>query len=264
MATVLDRIVAAKRREVEQAKERLAEAELQQRAREAPEVRDFVAALREGSAVSLIAEVKKASPSAGVLRDPFDPVEIARIYEGHGARAISVLTDAPFFQGSLDDLRAVRAAVSLPVLRKDFLIEPYQVFEARAAGADAVLLIAEVLEDSALAQLLTLTRELGMEALVELYEPQNLPRVVEAGAAVVGINNRDLRSFTTNLEHTLALRDQVPPDRVVVSESGIHSRSDVVRLEQAGVDAILVGEALMRSDDIGASIRRLLCDTPSD
>jgi indole-3-glycerol phosphate synthase len=194
------------------------------------------------------------------LRDPFDPVAVARTYEAHGARAISVLTDTPFFQGSLDHLRAVRAAVSLPVLRKDFLIDPYQIFEARAAGADAVLLIAEVLDDERLAMLLALSRQLGMEALVELYEAENLPRVVDAGAKVVGINNRDLRSFTTDVEHTLRLRDCVPPDRILVSESGIKTRGDVVRLQQAGVDAILVGETLMRSTDIAASIRVLLND----
>lgn len=263
MSTVLEKIVDAKRHELQQAKQRVSAAALERRAEAAPAVRDFAAALTAGPSIRLIAEVKKASPSAGVLRDPFDPVEIARTYEVHGARAVSVLTDAPFFQGSLDDLRAVRSAVSLPVLRKDFLIDPYQVLEARAAGADAVLLIAEVLADAQLAELLALTRDLGMEALVEFYEAENLSRVLDVGAAVVGINNRDLRSFSTDLEHTLRLRELVPPDRVLVSESGIKTRDDVLRLEQAGVDAMLVGETLMRSRDIPASIRALLHEAPS-
>ena len=214
--------------------------------------------LSAGPPIRLIAEVKKASPSKGVIRDDFDPVAIARIYQQHGAACLSVLTDRPYFQGSLEYLRQVRAAVDLPVLRKDFIIDPYQVIEARAAGADAVLLIAECLDDDLLERLYNAILDLGMTPLVELYEPANLARVLRVGARLVGINNRDLRTFQTDLEHTLRLRRQIPPERIVVGESGIRSRQDVERLEAAGVQAMLVGETLMASPDIGAAVDELL------
>jgi indole-3-glycerol phosphate synthase len=202
--------------------------------------------------------VKKASPSAGVIRENFDPVSIARIYEEHGAACISVLTDEPYFQGRLEYLTQVRAAVSLPVLRKDFILDSYQLVEARAAGADAVLLIAECLDDCQLRKLHNEAVELGMTPLVELYEPENLQRVLDAGATLVGVNNRDLRSFKVDLEHTIRLRQRVPDECVLVSESGIKSKADVDRLQAAGVQAILVGESLMREADIGAAVDRLL------
>jgi indole-3-glycerol phosphate synthase len=258
MTTILDTIVAQKRREVAEAKASVPEEALGQRAAAAPPVRDFYAALTRTGPIRLVAEVKRASPSKGVLRTDFHPVAIARTYQQHGAVAISVLTDQAHFQGSLEDLARVRAAVELPVLRKDFIIDPYQVVEARAAGADAVLLIAECLDDAALRLLHARIIALGMTPLVEFFEPANLPRVLAAGARVVGINNRDLRTFRTDLEHTLRLRAQVPADRCLVSESGIRTRQDAQRLEAAGVQAMLVGEALMASADIGTAVDELL------
>jgi indole-3-glycerol phosphate synthase len=255
MSTILDRIVAYKCAEVAAARQRLPEAQMEARAAAGPPVRDFRAALEARPGVAVIAEVKKASPSAGVLRADFDPAAIAHTYAAHGAACISVLTDGPSFQGSLADLERVRAAVEVPLLRKDFLLDRYQLLEARAAGADAVLLIAEVLDGEALPRLLRQARELGMQALVELYDAANLPRVLAAGAQLVGVNNRDLRTFDTWLEHTLELAPQVPRDVCLVSESGIRGRSDVKRLRAAGVRAILVGESLMRAADVGAKLR---------
>jgi indole-3-glycerol phosphate synthase len=257
-ATLLDRIVASKRQELEANRRRLPLEELEAQAKDAPPVRDFRAALAGPGPIQLIAEVKKASPSARVIREDFDPVGIARIYQDHGAACLSVLTDAPFFQGHLSYLARVRASVVIPLLRKDFLIDEYQVVEARLAGADAILLIAEILDDATLRALLGRARELGMSALVELHDPANLPRVLAAGAELVGINNRDLRHFGTDLEHTLRLRDRVPPEVLLVSESGIRTRRDVERLQEAGVTAILVGESLMRAPDIGLAVERLL------
>jgi len=256
--TVLDKIVAAKRREIAAARERIPEAELRRRADQSPPPRDFFAALAKPGPIRLIAEVKKASPSAGVIRSDFDPVGIAQIYAEHGASCLSVLTDEPYFQGRLEHLEQVCSAVALPVLRKDFILDSFQLLEARAAGADAVLLIAECLDDCQLRKLHNETIELGMTPLVELYEPENLERVLEAGATLIGVNNRDLRTFHVDLEHTLRLRKRVPDHCVMVSESGVKTREDVERLEAAGVDAILVGESLMREPDIGAAVRRLL------
>ncbi|HEV3162794.1 MAG TPA: indole-3-glycerol phosphate synthase TrpC [Isosphaeraceae bacterium] len=258
MATILDEIVASKRREVELARQRMPLEELEIQAASAPPVRDFRAALAGPGPIRLIAEVKKASPSAQVIRSDFDPIAIARAYQAHGAACLSVLTDAPYFQGHLSYLARIRASVAIPLLRKDFLLDEYQVVEARLAGADAVLLIAEILDDATLAALLARARALGMAALVEFYDEPNLARVLDAGADLIGINNRDLRSFRTDLEHTLRLRDRIPPEVVLVSESGIRSRADVERLEAAGVSAILVGETLMRSEDIGLAVERLL------
>lgn len=257
MSNVLDRIVVKKREEIEEARRRRPLAELERALTSAPPVRSFRAALESATGMAVIAEIKKASPSAGVIRADFDPVGIARIYERHGAACISVLTDEPFFQGCLDYLTAVRQTVTPPVLRKDFLIDSYQLVEARAAGADAVLLIAEILDRETLPRLLRETRTLGMEALVELYDADNLPRVVDAGATLVGVNNRDLRSFVTRLEHTLDLAPRLPSHCLLVSESGIRTRDDVTRLAAAGVRAILVGETLMRSADIGAQLDAL-------
>jgi len=258
MATILDQIVAAKRREIEADKAAVAESQLRDSLAEAPPVRDFLGALSGGGPVRLIAEVKRARPSKGLIRAPFDPVAIARAYQAHGASAISVLTDRPYSQGSLDDLRRVRGAVDLPALRKDFILDEYQVLQARAAGADAVLLIAECLDDRRLSALYEAIVSLGMTALVELYEPENLPRVLRLGARLIGINNRDLRSFQPDLEHTLRLKKLIPPDRTVVGESGIRTRADVRRLEAAGVQAMLVGESLMARPDVGAAVDELL------
>ncbi len=260
MATVLDTILVSKRREVADAKVRTPARDLERRLADVPPPRPFAAALSSPDRVAVIAEVKKASPSAGVLRSDFDPVAIATAYAAHGAACISVLTDGPFFQGHLDHLMAVRGAVEVPVLRKDFVVEAYQLLEARAAGADAVLLIAEALPDPTLVELLRATHALGMEALVELHDREQLLRVVASGAAVIGINNRDLRTFATRLDHTLDLAPLVPDDRILVSESGVRTREDIERLRAGGVDAVLVGETLMRSVDVGAALRALSGD----
>lgn len=260
MATILDHIVDVKRREIAAARTATPEAVLLRQVASAPPPRDFLAALRQRGPgpLRLIAEIKKASPSKGVIRDDFQPIEIAKIYRDSGAAAISVLTDTPHFQGSLDVLRRVRIAVDLPLLRKDFILDRYQVLEARAAGADAVLLIAECLENEQLRCLHDAIIELGMTPLVEVFEPDNLPRVVGMGATLIGVNNRDLRTFQVDLGHTIRLRPQIPPDRVVVGESGIRTHEDVVRLARAGVDAMLVGESLMASPNIGEAVRLLL------
>jgi indole-3-glycerol phosphate synthase len=264
MATILDEIVATKHREVATAKARMPLEEIEDQAADAPPVRDFRAALSGPGPIRLIAEIKKASPSAKVIRADFDPIAIARTYQAHGASCLSVLTDAPYFQGHLSYLARIRATVAVPLLRKDFLIDEYQVVEARLAGADAVLLIAEILDDHMLRALLTRAKALGMAALVEFYQEENLSRVLNAGADLVGINNRDLHRFETDLEHTLRLRDRVPPEVVLVSESGIRTRRDVERLEAAGVSAVLVGETLMRAVDIGLAVERLLGLAPEE
>jgi indole-3-glycerol phosphate synthase len=221
-----------------------------------PPALDFEGHLRRPG-MQVIAEVKKASPSAGVIRANFDPVAIARTYEKHGAACVSVLTDGPFFQGDLAHLTAIRAAVSLPVLRKDFILERYQLLEARAAGADAALLIAEILPGESLAGLYRQARHLGLHVLVELHDAEQLSRVLDCGATIIGVNNRDLRRFTTRLEHTLELAARIPKDRCLVSESGIRSPDDLRRLEFAGVKAVLVGESLMRAPDIGKALEEL-------
>lgn len=225
-----------------------------------PPPRDFAAALRRGPGdpVRVIAEVKKASPSKGVIREDFDPAAIARAYADAGAAAISVLTDRDYFQGSLENLERVREAVDLPLLRKDFTIDPYQVYEARRHGADAVLLIAAVLDDGELKELLAVAGRLGLSALVEVHTAAELERALGAGARLVGINNRDLATFDTTLATTYELLKGIPDDVVRVSESGIRTRDEVRELEAAGLDAILVGESLMRRPDVGAALRELL------
>ncbi len=255
---VLEKIVAEKHREIEEARRARPFENLAEQLSAAPPVRDFAAALRAGTGMRMIAEVKKASPSVGLIRPDFDPVAIARTYAANGAACISVLTDQKFFQGSLDDLVGVRQAVPVPVLRKDFLIDKYQVLEARVAGADCILLIAECLDDCRLRELYFYASELGMESLIEIYEPGNLDRVLKLAPAVVGINNRNLRTFVTDLGHSIALRARVPADCVLVSESGIHTPEDVQRLKDSGIRAVLVGETLMRSADIGRKLRELL------
>ncbi|NOY43405.1 MAG: indole-3-glycerol phosphate synthase TrpC [Planctomycetes bacterium] len=257
-ATILEKIVDHKRSEVAAARDAVPEQQLHEEIEKAPSPRDFFQAIAADGPIRLIAEVKKASPSAGIIRDDFNPVAIAKIYEAHGASCISVLTDEKFFQGHLDFLRAIRSAIGLPILRKDFIIDSYQLLEARAAGADAILLIAECLDDCNLSKLHNKAIELGLTPLVELYDPKNLPRVLAAGAKLVGVNNRNLHTFEVDLEHTLRMRQEVPDDCILVSESGIKTRADVLRLEEAGVDAILVGESLMRQANIGAATDALL------
>lgn len=258
MSTILDKIVAKKRTEIVAAKAAVAEGSLREQLADAPPVRSFFDALAAPGPIKLIAEVKKASPSKGIIREDFDPVAIAQIYATHGATCISVLTDESFFRGSLDYLRSIRQVVDVPLLRKDFILDSYQLLEARAAGADAVLLIAECLDDCNLRKLHNETVELGMTPLVECYEPENVQRVLDAGATLIGINNRDLRTFETDLQHTIRLRQQIPDDHIVVGESGIHHASDVKLLADNRVDAILVGESLMAKPDIGNAVQLLL------
>jgi indole-3-glycerol phosphate synthase len=256
--SILDKIVATKWQEIEAAKSAVPLAEWRARVTDAPPVRDFFAALAADGPIKLIAEVKKASPSKGVIREDFDPAEIAATYERHGATCLSVLTDRQYFQGSLDYLTQVRDTVGLPVLRKDFILDPYQLWEARAAGADAVLLIAECLDDDCLKSLHDQAVGLGLTPLVELYEASNVPRVLDVGARLIGVNNRDLKTFDVDLDHTVRLRKQIPGDRLLVGESGIRTRADVQHLAAAGVNAILVGESLMAAEDIGAAVDLLL------
>jgi indole-3-glycerol phosphate synthase len=258
MSDILQEIVAHKRTEVDRAKRLRPTASLEASLAAAPAVRGFVAALEAREPIALIAEVKQASPSAGLIRSEFDPVKIATAYERHGATCISVLTDEKYFRGSLDDLIAVRKTIRLPVLRKDFLVDRYQVLEARAAGADCVLLIAECLDDCRLRDLYFYASELGMDALIELYEVENLDRVLKLEPPLIGVNNRNLRTFVTELDHTVQLAPRIVPQALLVSESGIRTRDDVLKLRAAGVRAILVGETLMRSDDVGAEISELL------
>lgn len=258
-ASILDEIVANKRRELSEQETQVLGAELERALAHAPPARDFTAALR-APGVSLIAEVKRASPSRGLLRADLNSVELAKDYASHGAAAISVLTETRYFLGSLADLSAVSASVGLPVLRKDFMFSPYQMVEARAAGADAVLLIAAILETNLLRELRVLAESLGMAALVEVHDEQVLARALDAGATVIGINNRDLKTFRVDLETTRRLRRSVPSDCSVVSESGIRSSEDVRKLRDWGVDAMLVGEALVQAPDLPAKLAELtLC-----
>jgi indole-3-glycerol phosphate synthase len=258
--SVLSEILATKRTEVAHRKEKTALHLMQEQLIDAPLVRDFRAALQQAQGVGLIAEVKKASPSKGVIREDFNPVEIAQIYAGNGASCLSVLTDAPYFQGSLEYLRDIRQAVNLPLLRKDFIVDGWQIVESRAAGADAILLIVAALKPDELREFLQLSRDYGMAALVEVHDRDEMQEALDAGADFIGINNRDLHTFRTTLQTTLDLLADLPPDdsRLIVSESGIFTRADVLKLQAAGVGAILVGEALMREADIGAKVRELL------
>jgi len=255
--TVLGRIVEARRAEVARRKRMVPEAVLRMAVKKADAVRDFPGALgRDG--VNVIAEIKKASPSAGVLRPDFDPPSLARGFEQAGAAALSVLTEEENFQGALAHLRDARAATSLPVLRKDFILEPWQVWETRAANADAFLLIVAALAPATLAELLALGRELGMEALVEVHTAEELEGALAAGARIVGVNNRNLHTLEVRVETSLALIEAIPEDCLAVSESGLRSANDLRRLRTAGFDAFLIGEHLMREGDPAAGLRRLL------
>lgn len=254
--SILQRIVDTKRGEV--AGLAPLRAELRARAADAPPARGFAAALRRPGEVRLLAEVKRRSPSAGEIRPGADPVEVARAYQQGGAAAVSVLTDREYFGGNLDFLRRVREDVALPAIRKDFLIDPVQVWEARAAGADAVLLIVRILDDARLAELLGLAAESGMDALVEVHDAGELERALAAGARLVGVNNRDLGSFTTDLDLSVRLAADTPGGVTLVAESGIRTAEDVDRLGAAGVDAVLVGESLMRQDDLRAAAAALV------
>jgi len=255
--TILEEIIAWKRDEIVRHKRARPAEVVRAGAALAPPPRDFAAALRSPG-VSLIAEVKRASPSKGLLCHDFDAVALARVYEDNGAAAISVLTDQPFFQGSLDHLRAVRQNVRLPVLRKDFILDPYQIYESRFAGADAVLLIVAALNDGDLKALYQLVHELGMAALVEVHNEAELERALQISPRIVGINNRDLRTFEVDLETTARLRPLIPTEVILVAESGVHTRADVARLAAIGADAMLVGQALVQAPDIGHKVRELV------
>ena len=260
MANVLDRILAAKRAEVEQAKAFLPLPQIQRLAAAASAPRGFERALRERiqrGQPAVIAEIKRASPSKGLIRADFDPARIAASYQAHGAACLSVLTDREFFGGSADDLRAARAAVAIPVLRKDFIVDPYQVYEARAWGADCILLIMDAAADSTLLELAKLADELGMDVLVESHDAAQLDRALALPTALVGINNRDLKTLAIRLETTLELAPGVPEGRIVVAESGIASPEDVARLRTTNVSAYLVGSAFMSAPDPGFELARV-------
>jgi indole-3-glycerol phosphate synthase len=254
---VLEQILNGKRREVDLMHTRDDLASLRARAMAAPPARDFIQALRACPHVSIIAEIKKASPSAGKIKEEVQPERLARAYQAGGAAALSVLTDGPFFGGSLGDLVEARMAVGLPVLRKDFILEPIQLYESRIHGADAVLLIAAALEQHDLQALYQKALTLGMTPLVEVHNEEELERVLEMQPSIVGINNRDLSSLKVSLETCLRLRPRVPPEVMVVAESGIEDPADVQRLLGIGVDAFLIGTALMRSSNPTALLRRL-------
>lgn len=257
---ILARIVAVKRAEIAAAQRLVPLAPLRCRAEQADPPRAFAAALRRSLAdgrTGVIAELKRASPSRGLLRDPYDPAGIAKSYERHGASCLSVLTDAQFFRGSADDLIAARGACGLPVLRKDFIIDPYQVYEARAMGADCILLIVAALDRDAMQALEALALELGMNVLVEAHDPAELDCALTLATPLIGINNRDLRTFETRLDTTCALLPRIPADRVVITESGILAPADVQAMRSRGVHCFLVGEAFMRALDPGAELARL-------
>jgi len=255
---ILDEIIAYKKEELAETKRRVPFSDIRAKASDAEPTRGFEKSLSAGGEIRLIAEVKKASPSRGVLREDFDPVAIAGIYAKSGASCISVLTERKYFQGRLEHLSQIRTAVKLPLLRKDFIIEEYQIYEARAAGADALLLIAACFDRQQIRDFLGVTAELGLDALVESHTYKELDRALLAGASLVGINNRDLSTFSVSLQTTLDLLRDIPDDRTVVSESGIKTRGDVLTLQKAGVDAILVGESLMREEDVGKKVKELL------
>ena len=264
MSDILKRILARKAGEIQERSARTSLRELTQRAADAPPTRGFVDALRTNIAAgrpAVIAEVKKASPSQGVIRADFHPADIARSYAAGGATCLSVLTDVDFFQSADAYLREAREACALPVLRKDFTIDAYQIYEARVLAADCILLIVAALGDAALVELSTLAHRLGMDVLIEAHDAAELDRALATPARLIGINNRNLHTFETSLETTLALRERVPADRLLVTESGIHTRADVVRLRAVGVNAFLVGEVCMRADDPGAELRRLFGGT---
>ena len=257
---ILQRILRRKAEEVAERRARLPLAELRARLDEAPPPRGFAVALSrciEAGRAAVIAEVKKASPSRGVLRADFRPADIAVSYAAGGAACLSVLTDRDFFQGDDDCLRQVRTACALPVLRKDFVVDAYQVYESRLLGADCILLIVAALDDVRLREFAALAAQLGLDVLVEVHDAADLARALALKLPLIGINNRDLRTFATRLETTLDLLPAIPPDRVVVTESGIHTVADVQRLRARGVNAFLVGEAFMRAPDPGAELRRL-------
>jgi len=255
---ILDEIVETKRREVAVRKEAKPLADLEKMIAGRPPARDFKAALDADTGCAIIAEVKRRSPSRGLLRADFDPARIALEYECHGAAAVSVLTDETFFGGSDADLSVVGSAVTLPVLRKEFIIDPYQIHETRAIGADALLLIAAILTEVQLREYCKLAASLGLAALVEVHDSMELEKALGAGTEIIGINNRDLKTFRTDLQTTLALAPLIPADRIAVSESGIRNRRDIETLTKVGIRAFLIGETLIAAPEIGPKLKELL------
>ncbi len=255
---ILDTIVAHKRKELLDEQDQISLSELKSKLTDVPPTQDFFSAIINPNSINLIAEVKKKSPSKGIIRSDFDPVQIANTYQENGAAAVSVLTDKHFFDGNLSYLSSIREAVNLPLLRKDFTIHPYHIFQARVAGADAVLLIVAVLTPEQLKEYIEIAASLSLASLVEVHTEEELKIALDADAAIIGINNRDLRTFNTTLDTTFKLLELIPEGKVVVSESGIYTRDDVEALREVGVNAILVGESLMRSPDIGEKVRELI------
>jgi indole-3-glycerol phosphate synthase len=259
---VLSTILAACRRRIEEARAAVPLEKLAPEAEECTDHRDFASAI-SGENLCVIAELKKASPSRGVMRPDFQPVEIAKSYQQAGAAALSVLTEEQFFQGSLEDLKMAREAVRLPVLRKDFIIDDYQVYESAAAGADAILLIVAALDDSGLRRFLALAEQLRVAALVEVHTEEELDRAIAAGARIIGVNNRDLDTLEVDMETSIRLRGKIPPSCIAVSESGIKSGGDLERLARAGFNAVLIGEHFMLAEDPGKELARLLKSAPA-
>ncbi len=259
-ADILKTILERKQEEIAERSAKVDFSEISERARQADPVRGFITAIENRLAnnqPAVIAEIKKASPSMGVLREDFRPADIAQSYAAHGAACLSVLTDRDFFQGSEDYLQQARQACSLPVIRKDFIIDPYQVHEARAINADCILLIVAALDDASLQGLLEQAHQLSMDVLMEVHDDKELERALNTGARLIGINNRNLRTFETQLSTTLDMLDRIPGDRIVVTESGIHTRADVELMRQNDVNAFLVGEAFMKADDPGEKLAEL-------
>ncbi len=255
---ILDTIIAHKQKELAAEQAQAPLTQLETEVVNLPPTRDFRDAIAGSGTVKLIAEVKKKSPSKGVIREDFDPISIAETYVQNGAAAVSVLTDKHFFAGELAYLRAIRDIIDVPLLRKDFTIDPYHIYQARVAGADAILLIVAALTEAQLRTFMDVADSLSLACLVEVHTPEELAIALDVDAQIIGINNRDLRTFHTDIATTFRLREAIPADKVVVSESGIYSREDVTKLQEANVQAMLVGESLMRSPDIGKQVQLLI------
>ena len=263
MSNILDKILATKREEIRLTSSYRPIEDLQREVGGAPMVRNFEQAIRNKIAngdSAVIAEIKKASPSQGVIREQFDPITIAQTYEQNGAACLSVLTDRDYFMGASEYLVAARSATQLPVLRKDFIVDPYQIFEARCMGADCILLIVAALEQSQMLELERVATQLGMSVLVEAHSQEEFERAIQLETSLIGVNNRDLRTFETSLETTFGLISALPEDRILITESGIHDRADVVLMRERGVFAFLVGEAFMRQPDPGEALKSLFYD----